>query len=76
MRRVSLALLALVGALALAIPAAFAKADGTTQAAPGITAKTITIGGTFPLTGPASSYAPIPRRDEGVLQLHQRAARA
>ncbi len=61
MRRVSLALLALVGALALAIPAAFAKADGTTQAAPGITAKTITIGGSFPLTGPASSYAPIPQ---------------
>ena len=60
MRRVSLALLALVGALALAIPAAFAKADGTTQAAPGITATTITIGGTFPLTGPVSSYAVIP----------------
>ena len=60
MRRVSLALLALVGALALAIPAAFAKVEGTTQAVPGITAKTITIGGTFPLTGPVSSYAPIP----------------
>ena len=27
---------------------------------PGITSKTIVIGGTFPLTGPASSYAPIP----------------
>ena len=60
MRRVSLALLALVGALALAIPAAFAKVEGTTQAVPGITARTITIGGTFPLTGPVSSYAPIP----------------
>jgi branched-chain amino acid transport system substrate-binding protein len=60
MRRVSLALLALVGALALAIPAAFAKADGT-AADPGITARTIKIGGTFPLTGPASSYAPIPQ---------------
>ncbi len=59
MRRVSLALLALVGALALTIPAAFAKADAT-AAEPGITARTITIGGTFPLTGPASSYAPIP----------------
>ena len=59
MRRVSLALLALVGALALAIPAAFARADGT-AATPGITARTIKIGGTFPLTGPASSYAPIP----------------
>ena len=59
MRRVSLALLALAGALALAIPAAFAKAD-VTAATPGITARTITIGGTFPLTGPASSYAVIP----------------
>ena len=26
----------------------------------GVTARTITIGGTFPLTGPASLYAPIP----------------
>jgi len=52
-------LLALVGALALAIPAAFAKADATAQT-PGISARTITIGGTFPLTGPASSYAVIP----------------
>jgi len=59
MRRVPLALLALVGALALAIPAAFAKADATAQT-PGISARTITIGGTFPLTGPASSYAVIP----------------
>ena len=59
MRRVSLAGLAILGALALAIPAAFAKAD-TTAATPGVTARTITIGGTFPLSGPASSYAPIP----------------
>lgn len=57
MRRVSLAGLALVGALLLAIPSAFAKSD---QAAPGITARSIVIGGSFPLTGPASSYAPIP----------------
>jgi branched-chain amino acid transport system substrate-binding protein len=27
---------------------------------PGITAKTIKLGGTYPLSGPASSYAPIP----------------
>ena len=27
---------------------------------PGVTAKSVTIGGTFPLTGPAASYAPIP----------------
>ena len=59
MRRVSLAGLALVGALLLAIPSAFAKSD-VAAADPGISARTITIGGTFPLTGPASSYAPIP----------------
>ena len=60
MRRVSLAGVALLGALVLAIPAAFARADVAEQA-PGITARTIKIGGTFPLTGPASSYAPIPQ---------------
>jgi branched-chain amino acid transport system substrate-binding protein len=40
----------------VALPSAF----GHAQADPGITAKTITIGGTFPLTGAASGYAPIP----------------
>jgi len=59
MRRVSLAGLALIGALLLAIPSAFAQSD-LAAADPGITARTITIGGTFPLTGNASSYAPIP----------------
>jgi branched-chain amino acid transport system substrate-binding protein len=58
MRRVSLAGVAIVGALLLAIPSAFAKSD-VAQATPGITARTIVIGGSFPLTGPASSYAPI-----------------
>ena len=60
MRRVSLAGLALVGALLLAIPSAFAKSD-LVAADPGITSSSIKIGGTFPLTGPASSYAPIPQ---------------
>ncbi len=59
MRRVSLVSLALVCALLLAIPAALAKSSGS-AATPGISARTITIGGTYPLTGPASSYAPIP----------------
>ena len=59
MRRVSLAWAAIIGALLLAIPSAFARTD-LTAADPGITARSITIGGTFPLTGPASSYAPIP----------------
>ena len=59
MRRVSLVFLALVCALLLTIPAALAKSSGS-AATPGISAKIISIGGTFPLTGPASSYAPIP----------------
>ncbi|MFN2467983.1 MAG: ABC transporter substrate-binding protein [Gaiellaceae bacterium] len=51
-------LLALAAAAALvALPVAL----GGSQATPGVTARTITIGGTFPLTGPVSSYAPIPR---------------
>jgi branched-chain amino acid transport system substrate-binding protein len=59
MRRVSLAGAAIIGALLLAIPSAFARAD-LVAADPGISAKSVVIGGTFPLTGPASSYAPIP----------------
>ena len=46
----------LVAALALTVPGAFGGAEQT----PGVTAKSITIGGTFPLTGPAATYAPIP----------------
>jgi branched-chain amino acid transport system substrate-binding protein len=47
----------LVAALALTVPGAF---GGATQQTPGVTARTVTIGGTFPLTGPAAAYAPIP----------------
>jgi branched-chain amino acid transport system substrate-binding protein len=49
--------------LALAAVLALTATGGTAAtnaAAPGVTAKTITVGGTFPLTGPASPYAPIP----------------
>ncbi len=52
MRRVMLIALALVAALGLTASTATAET--------GITAKNVTIGGTFPLTGPASGYAPIP----------------
>src|SRR5690242_12491967 len=45
--------LALIG---LAIPAAGSGAAST----PGVTSKLVTIGGTYPLTGPASLYATIP----------------
>ena len=33
---------------------------GGGNATPGVTARTVTVGGTFPFSGPASSYAPIP----------------
>jgi len=47
---------ALVAALAFTVSGALGGAEQT----PGVTAKTIVIGGTFPLTGPAAAYAPIP----------------
>jgi branched-chain amino acid transport system substrate-binding protein len=47
---------ALVAVLALSVPGAF----GGSAQTPGLTAKTISIGGTFPLTGVAAAYAPIP----------------
>ena len=56
MRKLIACGVALVGALALTVPGALGGAEQT----PGVTAKTITIGGTFPLTGPAAAYAPIP----------------
>jgi branched-chain amino acid transport system substrate-binding protein len=46
----------LVAALALTVPGAIGGPGQT----PGVSAKSIVIGGTFPLTGPAASYAPIP----------------
>jgi branched-chain amino acid transport system substrate-binding protein len=45
----------LLAALALTVPGALSSPGET-----GVTAKSVTIGGTFPLTGPAASYAPIP----------------
>lgn len=56
MRRALFALGVAVISMAVLLPGAF----GRTQDTPGVTAKTITLGGTFPLSGPASSYAPIP----------------
>ncbi len=56
MRKLIVCGVALVAALALTVPGAIGGPEQT----PGLTARTITIGGTFPLTGPAASYAPIP----------------
>jgi branched-chain amino acid transport system substrate-binding protein len=55
MRRGLLLGVALVAALGIATASSTAASTET-----GVTARTITIGGTFPLTGPASLYAPIP----------------
>jgi branched-chain amino acid transport system substrate-binding protein len=58
-----IALAAVLAALAVSIPGAFGRTLGAAAptATPGVTSSTITIGGTFPLSGPASLYAPIPR---------------
>jgi branched-chain amino acid transport system substrate-binding protein len=59
MKRVLLVTLVLGAALTVALPGAFARTEAT-QATPGITSKSIKIGGTFPYSGPVSSYSPIP----------------
>ena len=55
MRKVVLLAAALVVALGRSASSATSAASET-----GVTARTVTIGGTFPLTGPASLYATIP----------------
>ena len=41
-------------------PSVVVTAGATPTATPGVTARTILLEGTFPLSGPASGYAPIP----------------
>ncbi len=55
MRRLLLFGAALAVVLGLVLPAA-----GARSSTPGVSPRLVTIGGTFPLTGPASLYAPIP----------------
>src|SRR5215470_219505 len=55
MKKVVLALGVVAIAAAILLPGAMGG-----PATPGVTAKTVLIGGTFPFSGPASSYAPIP----------------
>ena len=54
----------------MSLPGAFARTEATQapEAVPGITGRTITIGGTFPLSGPVSQYAPIPRGMEAYFK--------
>ncbi len=59
---------AVVAAAASLSAAATPSATTSTSAAPGVTKKSITIGGTFPLSGPASIYAPIPRAMEAYFK--------
>ena len=56
MRKLVAVATVLVAALALTVPGAIGGPGQT----PGVSAKSIVIGGTFPLTGPAAAYAPIP----------------
>jgi branched-chain amino acid transport system substrate-binding protein len=57
-RKLLLAAAAAMAALSVSIPGAF---GGTSAVAadPGLTARSVTIGGTFPLSGAAALYAPI-----------------
>src|SRR5438445_12361238 len=57
MRR-KLAFLAFVAGVALAAVAT--SASGAQKLDPGVTAKTVFIGGTFPFSGPAALYSAIP----------------
>jgi branched-chain amino acid transport system substrate-binding protein len=57
MRKAALVLGAVAGTLVVGLSGAM----GGSQAVPGVTARTVKIGGTFPLSGPAASYAPIAR---------------
>jgi branched-chain amino acid transport system substrate-binding protein len=60
MRRklVLLTVAACAAAVSVSIPGAFGG-NAAVQADPGITPRSVTIGGTFPISGPAALYAPI-----------------
>jgi branched-chain amino acid transport system substrate-binding protein len=62
-RRLNGALALAVLVLAAVVVSASLAATSATSATPGVTAKTITIGGTFPLTGPAALYGVIPKAE-------------
>jgi branched-chain amino acid transport system substrate-binding protein len=54
---------ALVCAVLTVAVAVVSAAFASTAATPGVTKRTITIGGTFPLTGPAALYGAIPKAE-------------
>src|SRR5579883_3319475 len=53
-----------VAVAGIAVSAALAASGAT----PGVSSKTITIGGTFPLTGPAQLYGVIPKAENAYFQ--------
>jgi branched-chain amino acid transport system substrate-binding protein len=55
-RKLIVSAVVIAAALTFSVTGALSSAEQT----PGVTARTIVLGGTFPLTGPAASYAPIP----------------
>jgi branched-chain amino acid transport system substrate-binding protein len=57
-------ILAVIAGAAIVAGIAVTAAFGAHRADPGISASTITIGGTFPLTGPASLYKTIPAAEK------------
>ena len=57
-------ILAIVAGVAIVATVAVTAASGATKADPGITSSSITIGGTFPLTGVASLYKTIPAAEK------------
>ena len=64
MSRTILALTAALGAFVTLLPGAFAR----TAADPGVSSNSILLGGTAPLTGPASAYASVARGAEGYFK--------
>jgi branched-chain amino acid transport system substrate-binding protein len=67
MRKVVLGVLALAVALSVGLTAAFARSESPT-ATPGVTSRSITIGGSFPFSGPVSSYAPLAKGMEAYFK--------
>jgi len=66
-KRNALMLALLLAAVALLAASAFAH-SGASSATPGVSKTSIRLGGTFPLSGPASIYAPIPRGMEAYFK--------
>ena len=64
MRKLFALALVASAAMVVSLPSALARTDAGAKpaaAVPGVSSRIITLGGTFPLTGPASLYAPIPK---------------